>query len=378
MNGRNRPNCEVCAVAAIEKESFVSHMLHIILLILKIIGIVLLSILGIIILAILGVLFVPVRYRIRVTRVEGEGQPPVTAYVKVTWLLHIVNILVRYPAEVIVRARVLIFTLFRIPEKEKKEKKKKRAKKEKKIKEKKEKKKNREEENVKPEETDENIDNQEFDPETMILETQDVQVLPEERETSTVSTVTEPYVAFMGDEEIESEPEESEEKKSLFDKIEKILSKIKQIIEKIKALLENIQYTIRKFCDKIKAVLDNIQYYREVLESDPFRQSLQMCKGELGWVLKRLKPDKFEADLIVGMENPATTGEILAICGMLYPLIGQHVRISGDFECEKTRVEGRLYIRGRIRMFTFLRIVIRLYFNKDIKKLIKLLKKEAV
>lgn len=378
MNGRNRPNCEVCAVAAIEKESFVSHMLHIILLILKIIGIVLLSILGIIILAILGVLFVPVRYRVRVAREEGEDRPPVTAYVKVTWLLHIVNILVRYPAEVIVRARVLIFTLFRIPEKEKKEKKKKRAKKEKKIKEKKEKKKNREEENVKPEETDENIDNQEFDPETMILETQDVQVLPEERETSTVSTVTEPYVAFMGDEEIESEPEESEEKKSLFDKIEKILSKIKQIIEKIKALLENIQYTIRKFCDKIKAVLDNIQYYREVLESDPFRQSLQMCKGELGWVLKRLKPDKFEADLIVGMENPATTGEILAICGMLYPLIGQHVRIAGDFECEKTRVEGRLYIRGRIRMFTFLRIVIRLYFNKDIKKLIKLLKKEAV
>ena len=327
-------------------------MLHIILLILKIIGIVLLSVLGLLILSIVCVLFVPVRYRIRVTRVEGEGQPPVTAYVKVTWLLHIVNILVRYPAEVIVRARVLIFTLFRIPEKEKKAGKQKKAKKEKKKKEAQETK-----------------------------ETQEVPTLSEEAEMPAVSTVTEPYEAFMGNEEIESdreEPEESEEKNSLPAKIKKIIGKIKQFFENITEFFKNIQYTIRKFCDKIKAVLDNIQYYREVLESDPFRQSLQMCKGELGWVFKRLKPDKFEADLVVGMEDPATTGEILAIFGMLYPLIGQHVRIAGDFECEKTRVEGRLYIRGKIRMFTFLRTVLRIYFSKDIKKLIKILKKEAV
>ena len=326
-------------------------MLHIILLILKIIGIVLLSVLGLLILSIVCVLFVPVRYRIRVTRVEGEGQPPVTAYVKVTWLLHIVNILVRYPAEVIVRARVLIFTLFRIPEKEKKAGKQKKAKKEKKKKEAQETK-----------------------------ETQEVPTLSEEAEMPAVSTVTEPYEAFMGNEEIESdreEPEESEEKNSLPAKIKKIIGKIKQFFENITEFFKNIQYTIRKFCDKIKAVLDNIQYYREVLESDPFRQSLQMCKGELGWVFKRLKPDKFEADLVVGMEDPATTGEILAVFGMLYPLIGQHVRIAGDFECEKTRVEGNLYIRGRIRVFTFLRTAVRIYFNRDIKKLIKLLKKEA-
>lgn len=327
-------------------------MLHIILLILKIIGIVLLSVLGLLLLSIVCVLFVPVRYRIRVTRVEGEGQPPVTAYVKVTWLLHIVNILVRYPAKMIVRARIFIFTLFRMPEKEKKAKKQKKEKKEKKEKQKKEE-------------------------EAEKTEKQDVQVIPETA-MPTVSAAAEPYEAFMGNEEIESEPEEPEEKNFLFDKIKKIIDKIKQIVEKIKTMFKNIQYTIQKFCDKIKTVLDNIQYYREVLESDPFRQALQMCKGELMWVLKRLKPDKFEANLIVGMEDPAATGEILAICGMLYPLIGPYVHIAGDFECERTRVEGSLYIRGKIRVFTFLRTALRIYFNKDIKQMIKLLKKEAV
>ena len=331
-------------------------MLHIILLILKILGIVLLCVVGILLLAIAGVLFVPVRYRIRLTREEGEDKPPVTVYVKVTWLLHLVNVLVRYPGEVMVRARILIFTVFRIPEKEKKAGKVKKSEKPKKTKQ------SDKDDNEKGcGEPDTNVD------EDTITSMQESTV-SEERDIPSVSTATK-----------EDEPiEESEEKESLFAKIRKIFTKIKQIIKKIKEFCENIQYTIRKFCDKIKAVLDNIQYYREVIDSDPFRQSVESCKSELGWVFKKLKPDKFEADFIVGMDDPATTGEILAICGILYPFIGQHVRVVGDFDCEKTRIEGQLHIRGRIRAITFIRTAVRIYFNKDVKKLIKMLKKEAV
>ena len=125
-------------------------------------------------------------------------------------------------------------------------------------------------------------------------------------------------------------------------------------------------------------MLDNIQYYREVFESDPFRQSAELCKKELGRAFKRLKPDRFEADIIVGTEDPASTGEILAVCGLLYPLIGPHVQVVGDFDCEKAHIEGQVYIRGKVRVITLIRTAVRIYFNKDIKKLIKLLKKEAV
>ncbi|MDE6739265.1 MAG: DUF2953 domain-containing protein, partial [Lachnospiraceae bacterium] len=105
---------------------------------------------------------------------------------------------------------------------------------------------------------------------------------------------------------------------------------------------------------------------------------VELCKGELGYVFRKLKPDKFEANLNIGMEDPATMGQILAVYGMLYPLIGQCVRLVGDFESESTHIEGKLAICGRIRTFTFLRVLIRVYMNKDIRTLIKLLKKEAV
>lgn len=332
-------------------------MIHIVLFIIKIIGIVLLSVLGILALALICVMFVPVRYRVKVSRSEIEGSPPARVCVKVVWLLHFINVLVRYPAKVTVRARILFFTLFRIPAKEKKNKK---------IKKNKKNEKNKSVKKSVPA------------PEEKAGQDTEAETIKGAAEAQVTAEKTQAAEEQNAAEEAEATAEEAAPKKSLADKIRDCAGRIRDILLKIKKFFENIQYTIRNFCDKIKAAFNNIQYYREVLESDAFRSSLQLCKGELGRVLRKLKPDKFEADLIVGMEDPATTGEILAIFGILYPLIGQHVRIVGDFECDATHIEGELYIRGRIRVFTFIRMALRLYFNQDIRKMLRLFKKEAV
>lgn len=370
-------------------------MLHIILLILKIIGIVLLCILGILIFSIVCALFVPVRYQIRVSREEGEGKPPFAAYVKVTWLLHLVNILVQYPADVILRVRLTFITLFRLPQKEKPDKKQAEKAEETDKQKNSQPKKQQEERKVQKdgqiEEKDEQQGQQIESPlsEDTLQTDMDINTSSEQENIS--ESRADDYVAFESDftriddsAEQEPAPEPSvgegdphaKEKFSLLTKFKEIIDKIKQIVEKIKAFFENIQYTIRKFCDKIKSMLDNIEYYQQVIESEPFKQSLQLCRKELKSLYRGVKPDKFEAKATIGMDDPATTGKILAIYGMFYPFIGQNVQIAGDFE--RTHIEGNIYIRGKIRAFTFLKTAIRVYFNKDIKKLIKLLKKEAV
>ena len=214
-------------------------MLHIILLILKIIGIVLLCIIGIILVSVFCALFVPVRYKVKLSREEGEGNPPFTAYVKITWFLHFVNILIRYPGDVILRVRLMVFTLFRIPEKRQKAVKKTKT-------------------------ADDEIKNK--------SNTAKEEANEPQRDTSQ-SPAADDYAAFETHYDRQEEPlrtevekalhdraqeterlaetERSEEetagkKFSLKDKIQKIIDKIRQIIEKIKALFENIQYTIRK------------------------------------------------------------------------------------------------------------------------------------
>lgn len=332
-------------------------MLHILLLILKIIGIVLLCILGFILLTLICVLFVPVRYRIEVTREEGEEKPPVVVRAKVTWLLHLLNILILYPAETMIRVRVAVFTLFKISHENKethgkKEKKKKKTK-------------------------DADIDLEKKDEETKKEEQEKIVTKQEKKQPEETKTADKEGIPKVTIKAMEPEEEDSvtREDPSFMDKLRALPVIIKKIIRKMKDLFENIQYTIRRFCDKIKSISDNIQYYKEVVESDTFQNSYELCKGELITIVKSLKPQRFEADLVVGMDDPATTGEILGICGILYPLFGGHVNVVGDFE--RKRIEGRVFIKGRIRVFTFLRTAVRVYFNKDIKKLRRLLKKEA-
>ena len=96
-------------------------MLHIVLLILKIIGIILGALLAVLLIGLCIALFVPVRYQIEAGRTEAEGAPPIEASVKITWLLHLINIRIRYPADVYLRVRIFLFTIFRLPQERKKE-----------------------------------------------------------------------------------------------------------------------------------------------------------------------------------------------------------------------------------------------------------------
>lgn len=355
-------------------------MLHILLFILKIIGIVLLCILCILLLAAVCALFVPVRYRIEAVRKEGAGEPPVVVTVKVTWLLHFVNVLVRFAGSLSVRARLMVFTVFRLPKREKSGGRTKPGKtgsgKDRKKKKKLENAAERPEGKSAGETKAEKQESEEKREETRNIEekrnTEETQTV---RETGTVGGTEGAAEGIAQDEEKESAVSPGK-KPTFWDKLRAIPEILRKIFAKIKSIFENIQYTIQNICDKIRSVSDTIKYYKGVIEGEPFQRSFALCKGELMTILKRLKPDRFEVSLIVGMDDPAATGEILAVCGMLYPIFGPQVNVAGDFE--RKRLEGRVFIKGKLRFFTFVRTAVRIYFNKDIRKLYGLLKKEAV
>lgn len=315
-------------------------MLHILLLILKIIGIVILVILGMLLLVIVGALFVPVRYRIEATRTEGKGQPPVMVSAKVTWFLHFLNVLLRYTGETYVRVRITIVTIYRRPKKQRKERIKKASGKQKKRR--------------KTEEKSDQAD------------------MAEKHAACTETVENESRVEAAAISEKDEREEKTEEKDSFRERLHAFFERIRSFMIKVKDLFQNIQYTIRNFCDKIKSIWNDVEFRRELIASERFQSAWMLCKKELGTVLKSIRPQKFEAEFIVGMEDPATTGEILAVCGMLYPFFGSHVDVVGDFE--RKRLEGRVFMKGKIRCFTLLRVALKLYYNENVKMMYRLLK----
>lgn len=82
-------------------------MVHILLLILKIIGIILLIIAGLLLLAVITVLFVPVRYRI-LADYHGHFK----GKLHVGWLFNLLRINMSYDKECDIMVKALFFTLY--------------------------------------------------------------------------------------------------------------------------------------------------------------------------------------------------------------------------------------------------------------------------
>ncbi|MFT4004268.1 MAG: hypothetical protein QM683_00860 [Lacrimispora sp.] len=83
-------------------------MLHIILFILKILGLAVLFLLGILLFVTLLVLLVPVRYQ-----AEGSYYGKVKGKVRVFWLLHILSVTVAYEKDVTLTVRLLGFRILK-------------------------------------------------------------------------------------------------------------------------------------------------------------------------------------------------------------------------------------------------------------------------
>lgn len=359
----------------------------VILTILKIIGIILLVVLGLILLLLLLVLFVPIRYRIDASK-DAEGEQQIHALVRVTWLLHLLNIWFLYPEEAYLRVRIACFTLFRSdqPSKEAASSKKNAAT---------EKKKESEAKAVKTSKASkeaedtllatEDVEGSGEQPQTIDEDgwsrIDSIQIKSDEKTEDRLKNIQENQTENAAHAEINSESAEAREEEAEADsekstsKWELLREKIIWCIQRLWELLKNIRYTIQSIYDNIRNIIHDIRYYYKIFRSDLFHRTWEKCSKEAIHLLKSIAPRKVKGYLHIGMEDPATTGQILGYYGMLYPLIGGHIDVVPDFD--QIILEGSLKIRGHITLFQAVRTACIIYFNKDLRKLIRLLKREV-
>lgn len=299
-------------------------MLHILLMILKIIGITLLVILGIILVLLLLVLFVPVRYN-----VDARKDEKLTADVTVSWLLHIVTGKYKYCEEPYYYAKVFGIKVF--PKKEK-------PKKNKDVKKKKQKKKLQEE----ADETNKiptDSDSQKTRLKTAIEQTKEVAKREEE--------------------------EEAKKPKSLKERIQGIISsvrkKISDIISKVKNIIESIKTFFSTLSEKIK-------FYFEMLMDESNRAAIKFAWDILKDLIVHILPKKHKIEVVYGNSDPAKLADIIGYVAMFKSATDMNLKFTPDFT--RDVIEGRIRLKGRLQIFFVLVLALKVYKNKDIRKLL--------
>ena len=117
----------------------------------------------------------------------------------------------------------------------------------------------------------------------------------------------------------------------------------------------------------------NIKAVKEFFESEDNILGILQALNSIKRLLKHVLPGKISGYVRFGTGDPCTTGQILGLLAAFYGYYGRTLTIQPDFleKCLETEVK----IKGRIRIFTLLMVLLGLWFDKKFKLLIANFKK---
>lgn len=324
-------------------------MLHIILLILKIIGIIIAVILGLAVALLLIVLFVPVRYVID----AGCHDKKLKAHVKVTWIMHIFRGVISYDEELFYSIKALWFNIYSSDAESKKEK--------------------RPKKNTENNTKEKNTKNKHID----AIEDKADNVVSKDKQDSVDEAGLEEADCIQKKLSLEKphdEVKESDEKSTIEEngKLHTLVNKIKNVYYKIKAFIRRAIDTVKAALNKSQAAADTIKHkYTEIRNKVTDPENIELVRflwTQIKAVMNIIKPAKYNINIRYGFEDSATTGWVAVRLAVLYGLMGMDVSIIPDFD--NSIFEGDIYMKGRFNLYSFLIIGVRLYRNKSFRKLI--------
>lgn len=388
-------------------------MFHLILGILKIIGIILLILISLFLLILLAIAFVPVRYYARGKFTGDETY----ANVKVSWLLHIISFTFSIDRTAKSKIAVRLFGI-KLPlfGSEPKHRKKKRPEKES-GKRKEDVISSQEKERI-PEETDPILEDdmtEDMDPAAEDNMAEDMDPVAKEDMAEAMDPAAKDNISYevvrpeeerlqeeKGDESSHrksssdkgnSETDETEEEQigfsfeRIYDKIKNILGAfigtIRKVICMIKAFLQKIHRFFTAVCqvpgklekvgEKIGGILKKPQEFSELAKKLEAGDVLNDVIGYLKYILKHCSPRSVKGYLHFGTGDPAVTAQLTGLIYLVLPAKADKFLLTPDFN--EAIFEADLTIRGHVRVCHFARILWLGFRNKKLRRIIRYGKK---
>lgn len=324
-------------------------MLHIIIFILKIIGILLLVILGLILLLVSSVLFVPITYKVRAERKDGVIQVRAVA----GWMFRLLSVHYRLHTSQesmqLLQGRILGIPVWK-PLEPKKEKPKKA---EKKSKEKQSKPKQMEAKQLEQKAEVKSSDKAKERLKKDLTPGTAVATIPQPE--PEVSRQEQPQ-----DKQAQTKPPRQSILKKLLYAIRRIYGKITAIGRGLFSLVVKLLHMPEKASETIGTLTD----FWNLEENVKARESIWR---ELKFLWKHSRPRKADLTLHFGFEDPSWTGQCMGVLSILNVWYPGRIFLKPEFEQEI--FEGTLYIKGHMMLAVPLLSIFRLWRDENVMKI---------
>lgn len=270
-------------------------MVHILLLILKVIGILILVLLGLVLAVVCLVLFVPVCYE-----ASGSWKEKPAVEGKISWLFGAVSLSAGYSGdESGLTAGVRLFG--------------------RKLREMGEEEETQEAPRPLDEETLRGTDAERKEPEDRNR--------PEEKKPA------------LWEEDPQPQPDPEDKKRTEHKK--------KDMFGRIKVFLEKLKFSFQSFCDKLKNMQNIAEKKKAWFEDEENQASLKLLRKQAGRFLRHICPRGGKGSVTFGFEDPYLTGQVLSAAALIYPFFEGNLEICPVFDETVFEAEGSF--KGRIQ-----------------------------
>ena len=324
-------------------------MLHIIIFILKIIGILLLVILGLILLLVSSVLFVPITYKVRAERKDGVIQVRAVA----GWMFRLLSVHYRLhtsqePMQLL-QGRILGIPVWK-PLEPKKEKPKKAEKKSK-------------EKQSKPKQ----MGAKQLEQKTEVKSSDKAKerlkkdLIPG----TAVATIPQPEPEVSRQEQPQDKQAQTKPPRQSI--LKKLLYAIRRIYGKITAIGRGLFSLVVKLLhmpEKASETIGTLTDFWNLEENVKARESIWR---ELKFLWKHSRPRKADLTLHFGFEDPSWTGQCMGVLSILNVWYPGRIFLKPEFEQEI--FEGTLYIKGHMMLAVPLLSIFRLWRDENVMKI---------
>lgn len=133
-------------------------------------------------------------------------------------------------------------------------------------------------------------------------------------------------------------------------------------------MLSRVRGRLRRIREGIRRLAARRDQLMAFLRDEANRRTFQLVKRQAFRILRHIRPSRLEGRLRFGFDDPYHTGQALQAAALLMPLYRDRVQIIPVFEEEV--LEGELKMRGRIRLAVLLATGVRLWRDKNFRKLV--------
>ena len=132
-----------------------------------------------------------------------------------------------------------------------------------------------------------------------------------------------------------------------------------------------IKTWIQKINKFILSLKENFSNIKKEVSDETNKNAVSHIFKELKTLLHHIGPRRGKAQLSYSTGDPATTGELTGVLSIMPLFYKKGIHVVPDFTSDRFYIQGNFRVNGHFQVFHLLGIFIRVYRDKDLRKLMQ-------